>query len=523
MKWANEKSQHFMVAARKPDWKIAVLILYGLLVGITVWKHEPWFDEAQAWLLARDANPWELVSRYLRYEGSPGLWHYLLMVSAKLGLPYRTLNILSAVLAVAGTCVFLYRAPFPAVIKLLYPFSYFALYQYAVVARSYSLLPLLLFSIASCHKEKMKRPLLYALLLFLLANVSLHGVIIASALAAIHFRDFVQDWPGLLQSYRIKHLVLFAVFGCLLILLKLQLQPPPDLISVAGFNRDLSVFYPRSLRIFSDALITNLSLHAAENSFMSILTAVFGGIVIVLSLFWFMLRKKLLHFLTPAAGLFLLFTLVYAHVWHQGVIFYLWLFVLWLSYSVPDEASLPPSRVVKPVVTTAVACVLAVQTLWSAGAVRYDYTADYSASRAAATYIRDNHLAGAKIYASNFHSIALLPYFDRSIFCNYRYEPDVSFWIWSRQNTMYKEPYLNLEKYDPEYILLGVKNYTPGGNTAVEPYARDIPGYTLLKGFNGGLYWKDRVLETDSFLLYKKQRGGITASQRYVRPESNAF
>jgi hypothetical protein len=494
-----------MVATKKLDWRFIVLALYTLMLGIAVWKHEPWFDEAQAWLLARDTSLWELISKYLRYEGSPGLWHLLLLVPIRLGLPYVFLNITAAALAIAGTYVFLYHAPFPAVIKVLYPFSYFAFYQYAVVARSYVLLPVLLFSIAALYTNKMKRPIVYTVLLCLLANVSLHGVIITSALAAIHFWDLMKEWPVLRQSDRVKHMSLFVVLGGVFFLLKLQLQPPPDLISVAGFNKDLSNFYSKSLRIFSDSLASNSSLPTAGTGIFTMLTNIFPGFVIILSLFWFILRKRLLVFLLPASGVFLLFTVIYAHAWHQGVVYYIWLFALWLSYSAPYKTSLPPARAVKPVVTAAIAVVLAIQVFWSSGALMYDYSNSYSASRSAAAYIKQNHLQDRKIYASNFHSISLLPYFKKSIFCNYSYQPPASFWLWSPKNTMYREPYLNLEKYNPDYILLGVKSYSPGDNPSVEQYASDIPGYRLIKAFNGGLYWKDRILETDSFLLYKRQ------------------
>ena len=52
-----------------------VLPLYAILLAVVLWKHEPWADEAQAWLIARDCSGVELLFQRLRYEGHPGLWY----------------------------------------------------------------------------------------------------------------------------------------------------------------------------------------------------------------------------------------------------------------------------------------------------------------------------------------------------------------------------------------------------------------------------------------------------------------
>ncbi len=136
--------------------------------------------------MARDLSPFDLLVRCLRYEGSPGLWHLILMGPAKLGLPYGCINILSGLIATGGILLFLTRARMPFVLRLLLPFSFILLYQYAVVARSYVLLPVLLFAIAAFYRDRARRIFLFTLLLCLLANASLHGMLIALPLALIY-------------------------------------------------------------------------------------------------------------------------------------------------------------------------------------------------------------------------------------------------------------------------------------------------------------------------------------------------
>jgi len=38
------------------------------MLAVVVPLHEPWSNEAQAWLLARDLSLWKLLFYYLRYE-----------------------------------------------------------------------------------------------------------------------------------------------------------------------------------------------------------------------------------------------------------------------------------------------------------------------------------------------------------------------------------------------------------------------------------------------------------------------
>src|ERR1700677_3445089 len=66
---------------------IAVAV-YAFIVALTIGHHEPWADEAQSWLLGRDASLAQLWGHFLHYEGTPGLWQTLIHALIRLGLPY---------------------------------------------------------------------------------------------------------------------------------------------------------------------------------------------------------------------------------------------------------------------------------------------------------------------------------------------------------------------------------------------------------------------------------------------------
>ena len=165
-------------------------IAHAVLVLLCAGRHQPWFDEAQSWLLARDLTPTELIFHQTRYEGTPALWTSLLMPLVKSGLPYSDFNYVSAAIAIAGVAVFLRWAPLPLGLKLLFPLTYFPLFQFAVIARSYVLFLPVLGGLAALYPKRHERHWLgYLVLLALLANISLHGALLGLVLFAEWFWD----------------------------------------------------------------------------------------------------------------------------------------------------------------------------------------------------------------------------------------------------------------------------------------------------------------------------------------------
>ncbi len=485
-------------------WKTGTFLIYLVLLCVAVARHEPWFDEAQAWLLARDAGFVELMVKYLRYEGTPGLWHILLIIPAKLGLPYVSLNIISALLSAIGAYLFMQYSPFPLVVRILYPFSYFAFYQYGVVARSYSLIPLLLFSIAIIYRDKMSRPILFFSLLILLCNVSFHGLLIAASLALMHAFNVNRDWDGIKPHTRYGNLTALMLFGGVILLIKLQLKLPDDLIAVAGIKYDINKIFEKSLPVALNSLAVSDLIISTKKDFVSNLPEIFSEFTMAVTIIWLIIRRRLILFLIPVAALLLFFTIVYVNAWHMGIVFFIWLFVLWISFENAGAKTDKSTRYVKSIITYALVITLTIQSCWTINSFVYDFNNSYSASRETANYIKEGQLDNKKIYASNFHSISILPYFPGNIFCNYNNRKQPSFWIWSHQNSMYREPYLATDIYDPDIIVLGIKNYTPNESNIQEPFIPEIPGYRFARLFSGALYWKVKPLETDSFAIYER-------------------
>ena len=72
-------------------WKrrhLGVWLAYILMLAFTVPWHEPWNDEAQSWLLARDVSLPQLLFHALRYESHPPLWYLILWIPTHLHIGY---------------------------------------------------------------------------------------------------------------------------------------------------------------------------------------------------------------------------------------------------------------------------------------------------------------------------------------------------------------------------------------------------------------------------------------------------
>ena len=117
------------VLIRKQTLLTIVFLLYIALILFGVFHHEPWRDEAHAWMMARQDSIPTIIDN-AKYEGTPVLWFMMLVPFAKFGFPYQTMNFLHGVIAITFAFLLLKYGKFPSVVKVLMLFSYFFAYEY---------------------------------------------------------------------------------------------------------------------------------------------------------------------------------------------------------------------------------------------------------------------------------------------------------------------------------------------------------------------------------------------------------
>lgn len=163
---------------------VVLFAAYLLFNGILFALHEPWRDEANVWLMAKELSPVTLF-REIKYQGHPCLWYLLVMPFAKAGLPFRTIEALS--LLVMGVCAwfFLWKAPFHGITKACCLFSPIFTYFYPVVARNYCLIALLLVILAWQFPKRNIHCVRYGVLLGLLVQADTIAIAQAGMLSAM--------------------------------------------------------------------------------------------------------------------------------------------------------------------------------------------------------------------------------------------------------------------------------------------------------------------------------------------------
>jgi uncharacterized integral membrane protein len=472
-----------------------VLALFVAQLALVVARHEPWFDEAQAWLLARDEPLWSLLAHRMRYEGSPALWHLLLAVPAKLGLPYLSMQVLAAAVAVTGAALLVRYGPFPVPLKALLLFGYVLGYQYVVVARSYVLLAPLLFLIARAYPRKTTHVWHFAIPLLLLANVSVHGLLIAGSIAAVHVLELRKQWQGVAPDVRRRHLRAGAAFGAVVVLVIAQLAPPADVFASA-YNVSLLNWLNAAPRILNTAI---------GGRFL------YTGIALALTVWWFGRSGTLLLYALPTLAVLTLSVVKYHNFWHDGVLFLVWIFALWVSFArCPPTHPLgrgagaprhPPAalQLARLGALAGLLGVLVVHTWWWSNTVRFDYANAYSGSAALAAYLDDNGLAegDAQVWAFGFHTLGVQPYFERNVLDNYNDGHLPAYWHWSSESRL-REQQETVRRVEPDAIVWGMKF----------PHQRRLPafpGYEVDAYFPGALYWKNRVIEQDAFVVLRPE------------------
>jgi len=178
--------------------RVLAILGYALLTSILVAHHEPWRDEVDAWLTARDETPLA-VFKLAGYSGTPALWYLLQMPFAKLGLHFATQGILNLLISVSAGVVMLWCSPLPFSLRLVWLFSYYMSFEYAVIARNYALGILLVLSAAALTEKRWERTITYGVVLALLGNVSAHFFFVAGVFWTLWTADIATAWlkpPG---------------------------------------------------------------------------------------------------------------------------------------------------------------------------------------------------------------------------------------------------------------------------------------------------------------------------------------
>lgn len=426
-----------------PLLKYICFLFFVVLISVISFFHEPWYDEAQAWQIARCASLYDIFFTIPHFEGHPPLWHLILAPFAKLGLPYEfSLSFVNIIFMSAAVWLIIFKTKLPDIMKLTFPFTYFVFYQYGVVSRPYSVMALSFMLCAVFYKDKEDKPFRMVLSLMLLCATSAYGIVYAFLICIAwlieimrgkKFFAFVKDFVKSRTFYSLLLLAFFAVA------LLLMIFPSKDsLVAVSRTEADALSYVNNYLYTFLimpfDATIGSVStadINIFEEDFISAAYIPYFilSIAIYVLLFIYAKKSKKLPLFLPFVLMPLFFGSVFLYAHHIGLFMLYLIFFISVCFGTDEPRSEnAPAIFVTTFFITFTYITIIVQLLWTISSCALEITKKYYPSKDIAKYISENDLTDQYILPVGYvikngydithsaYAVITLPYFDKNIF-----------------------------------------------------------------------------------------------------------
>lgn len=424
---------------------LLAFVLYIAIIAIVMCFHEPWFDEAQSWLIARDSSLADIISVRPHYEGHPPFWNLLLAIAAKNSVPYEFgIKGIQLVCASLLGAWLIFKSPFKSASSLatfLIPFTYFACFQYGVTSRPYALLCLSLLVAAhywNSADSKTSSACKLAISLMFMCLLSVYGIAFAAGFTiAWIWRVFSKDINKTLNFSSILHAIkatiasnwarliswgLIAIFGAANLALAWPAKNAFATRATIDGNSTIAKCFAFIFVMPSESMFTSfygdISMRRMTFDFLPITICTIFSLVIWAFAIKIAKRRKLLAVLVIPYLVLTIVAIRYFTLHHAGLIFVFLLSVLWISHiKEPLSNKDIPAIFVKVAPTKfrfiknkafkinlLISIILAPSLIWNAFACVNDILFDYSPSRAVAQYISSNHLQNKRFVASWLHN-----------------------------------------------------------------------------------------------------------------------
>ena len=417
------------------------LAIFAVVVGLVSSLHEPWKDETQTWRLAIDSDGIAALAYNARYEGHPLLFHILLQTIGHLSRAWWAAMAVHVIIACAAAWVLLRYSPFSRLEKALLLAGNFFLYEYAVIVRPYGLGMLLALASCAAWTAERRRPALVVVLLFLLANTSALGLLLALTAGGAYAIDWFVGadarWHVTGRRAAITAFCLAIAAGTVWLVVR-QVLPPADaaytgegmakangtsLWDIASsLTIPLRAFVPVD-RIDDGTVLWNSWILAPRSRVTLAVTVLFSLATIVIGCLITMRRiAALALYLVGTLGFVLFFHLfLFGYTRHHGHLVIVWIMAAWLARVGPATPWPAPLRSLAARAERWAPRLFVVSLLpMIAGAAEHaigDVARPFSDARQVAEFLRANMLGDAPLIAvsrSDAQTVSAL--LDRPVF-----------------------------------------------------------------------------------------------------------
>lgn len=424
---------------------LIVTAAYFVVALIGMLTHEMWRDEHQAWLVARDANSLSQLLDNMNYEGNPALWHFFLFLITRITHDAIYMQVFHLLVATSSIFIFNRYSPLSNLHKALFSFGYFAVYEYAVISRSYALGILLLFAVCSLYSNRTTRYIVIGILLALLANVTIYAVVFACCVAGILVLDyFLYQQKNTKKTIQLAAGIFIVILGVAFSLY--QIIPEKD-NSFPAIYASSAFDFQRWWQILSKVFTTyayiprieesfwNTNIYSKEsalivaNDFSGLLsqnpayiwTWILMPILLLAAGVSIFLRKPLILLLYAGTTIGLLSVYYYTALLHARYCGYLLIALIvcyWLAEYYPEKKGNGYfMRLGKKISTPFLTAVLIINMIGALVAYSMDIQYKFSSSKAVANYIKETKLDSLPVVGiTDFIASPLATYLDRKIY-----------------------------------------------------------------------------------------------------------
>ena len=510
--------------------------------------HEPWFDEAQSWQIARCASYRDILFLIPHFEGHPPFWHLLLSIFAKNNISFEFgLKSIGLIITMSSAYLLIFKSNLPIILRLAIPFTYFFFYQYGVIVRPYGLMLLIMILIGMQLGKRKEHPWKLSLLLCLLCLTSAYGILIAGGIAICIVWEIFEEkgrkkfFSSLFIDNEIRSLfpLLF-----LAILLAFEISPNKDAYAFAIkghtplYLRLLCTFFTFPVECFISTSSwfgkEQVSMQVTDLPVAELLIFVLIGCFLLFILFMVSTRKGLKYFLVPYSFFCFFSAAVYSSTHHLGIVFIIVLF--WLEYVSREKSRFyygnrflhskyfteKDQALLKLAYKSIVAVCLLVPLYWNLSSSILEVKKDYNFARRMAYFIKNNHLdnyfimgrwtekgsnhidsGGHDDYVNTFivsDGVLLDSYFNRNIIANFNDGNESDMYLHHKKMS-YEESRKRIKKWR----MKGLPDVIIGIPDLSTIYGDDFSydDYTCVYRNESGFIWKGKFAgETN--LLYLK-------------------
>ena len=290
--------------SKKDILSIAITAVYALITIILVAHHEPFEDEVNVWMILHNLEGFAMW-KHIFEDGNPPGFYMLLLPFVKAGMSYFCVQFACWLSCVLSVFLLNRFSPFPAFLNIIITFSAPMLYVYPVIARCYSLLPLLIMLAAvlypcggnsggdSKSRNDEIRTVLYLLVLAAIAQNHVIMFAFAGLMFALfvyqHFYKAGERRPFVIAAAAAGFVALAAILLQSFIAIKMNFRySNPDTISFLTITKVLSDFFS----CFFDITKGNFFYSTTPDGGFLFYTALFIIVGFVAFLFYYLLKSK---------------------------------------------------------------------------------------------------------------------------------------------------------------------------------------------------------------------------------------